>query len=93
MSGLGRGEEVVKRGVEVGRGTRCCVKVATRGLHEEQTAVVVVPGSGEKSDAIWHVPQRQKKLQGERIFEGRWQRDFRAIANSVDSADSQDQVC
>ena len=28
------------------------MKVATRRLLEEQTAVVVVPGSGEKSDAM-----------------------------------------
>ena len=33
------------------------MKVATRRLLEEQTAVDVVLGSGEKSDAMWHVPQ------------------------------------
>ena len=32
------------------------MKVATRRLLEEQTAVFAVPGSGEKSDAMWHVP-------------------------------------
>ena len=56
MSGLGRGEEVVRRRVEVGYDARCFVKVATRRLLEERTAVVVVPGSGEKSDAMWRVP-------------------------------------
>ena len=55
MSGLGRGEEVVKRGAEVGRDARCCVKVATRRLLEEQIAAVVL-GRGEKNDAMWHVP-------------------------------------
>ena len=57
VSGLGRGEEVVRRGAEVGWDARCCVKVATRRLLEEQTAVVIVPVSGERSDAMWHVPQ------------------------------------
>ena len=31
--------------------------VATKRLLEEQTAAVAVPGRGEKSDAMWHVPQ------------------------------------
>ena len=30
----------------------------TRRLLEEQLAVVAVLGSGKKSDAMWHVPQR-----------------------------------
>ena len=33
------------------------MKVATKRLLEEQIAAVVVPGRGEKSDAMWHVPQ------------------------------------
>ena len=32
------------------------MKVATKRLLEEQTAAVAVPGRGEKSDAMWHVP-------------------------------------
>ena len=36
---------------------RCCVKVATRRLFEEQIAAVVVLERGEKNDAMWHVPQ------------------------------------
>ena len=32
------------------------MKVATKRLLEEQIAAVVVPGRGEKSDAMWHVP-------------------------------------
>ena len=32
------------------------MKVATRRLLEEQTAVVGVPGSGKKSGTMWHVP-------------------------------------
>ena len=32
------------------------MKVATRRLLEEQIAAVVVPGRGEKNDAMWHVP-------------------------------------
>ena len=35
------------------------MKVATKKLLEEQIAAVVVPGRGEKSDAKWHVPQRE----------------------------------
>ena len=64
MSGLGKGDEVVRREPEVGRDERCCVKVATRRLLEEQIAAVVVPrrgenvpGRGEKNDSMWHVPQ------------------------------------
>ena len=34
------------------------MKVATKRLLEEQIAAIVVPGRGEKSDAMWHVPQR-----------------------------------
>ena len=34
------------------------MKVATKRLLEEQIAAVVVPGRGETSDAIWHVPHR-----------------------------------
>ena len=56
-SGLGKGEEVVRREPEVGGNARCCVKVATRRLLGEQIAAVVVPGKGEKNDAIWHAPQ------------------------------------
>ena len=56
MSGLGRGEEVVRRGAEVGWDARCCVKVATRRLLEELIAAVVVLERGEKNDAMWHVP-------------------------------------
>ena len=33
------------------------MKVATEKLLEEQIAAVVVPGRGEKNDAMWHVPQ------------------------------------
>ena len=54
---LGRGEEVVRRGAEVGWDARCCVKVATRRLLKVQLVVVPVLGSGKKSDAVWHVPQ------------------------------------
>ena len=36
---------------------RCCVRVTTRRLLEEQIAVVVVLESGKKDDAMWHVPQ------------------------------------
>ena len=32
------------------------MKVATKSLLEEQIAAVVVPGRGEKNDAMWHVP-------------------------------------
>ena len=32
------------------------MKVVTKRLLEEQIAAVVVPGRGEKSDAMWHVP-------------------------------------
>ena len=32
------------------------MKVATKRLFEEQIAAVVVPGRGEKNDAMWHVP-------------------------------------
>ena len=56
MSGLGKGEEVMRREPEVGRDSRCCVKVATRRLLEEQTAVVVVLESGKKDNAMWHMP-------------------------------------
>ena len=56
MSGLGKGEKVVRREPEVGLGARCCVKVATKSFLEEQIAAVVVPGRGEKSDDMWHVP-------------------------------------
>ena len=34
------------------------MKVATKRLLEEQIAAVVVPGRGETSDAMWHVPQQ-----------------------------------
>ena len=57
ISRLGKGEKVVRRKPEVGRGARCCVKVATKRLLEDQIAAVVVPGRGEKSDAMWHVSQ------------------------------------
>ena len=40
------------------------MKVATRRLLEEQTAVDVVLGSGEKSDAMWHVPQYREHVSG-----------------------------
>ena len=33
------------------------MKVATRRLLEEQITAVVVPGRGEKNNAMWHVPQ------------------------------------
>ena len=33
------------------------MKVATKRLLKEQIAAVVVPGRGEKNDAMWHVPQ------------------------------------
>ena len=56
MSGLGKGEEVVRREPEVGWDARCCVNGATRSLLEEQIAAVAVPGRGEKNDAMWHVP-------------------------------------
>ena len=32
------------------------MKVATRRLLEEQIAAAVVPGRGEKNDAMWLVP-------------------------------------
>ena len=40
------------------------MKVATRRLLEEQTAVVIVLESGEKDDAMWHVSRTffRKKL-------------------------------
>ena len=38
------------------------MKVATRRLLEEQTAVLVVLESGKKDDAMWHVPHRQVSL-------------------------------
>ena len=37
------------------------MKVATRRLLEEQIAAVVVPGRGEKNDAMWHVPQMKHR--------------------------------
>ena len=52
VSGLGKGEEVVRREPEVGGDARCCVKVATRRLVEEQIAVVVILESGKKDDAM-----------------------------------------
>ena len=55
-SGLGRDEEVVRRGAEVGWDARCCVKAATRRLLEEQLVVVAILWNGKKSDATWHVP-------------------------------------
>ena len=30
--------------------------VSTKRLLEEQIAAIVVPGRGEKNDAMWHVP-------------------------------------
>ena len=36
------------------------MKVATRRLLEEQIAAVVVPGRGEKNDAMWLVPHHRK---------------------------------
>ena len=57
VSGFGRGVEVVRRGAEVGWDARCCMKVATRRLLEEQIAAVVVLVRGEKNEVIWHVPQ------------------------------------
>ena len=33
------------------------MKVATRRLLEEQIAAFVVPGRGEKNNAMWHVTQ------------------------------------
>ena len=47
----------MRRGAEVGRDARCCVKATTRRLLEEQLVVVAVLGGGKKSDAMWHVPQ------------------------------------
>ena len=58
MSGLGRGEEVVRRGAEARWDARCCVKVGTRRLLLEQIAAVVVLERGQKNDAMWHVPHR-----------------------------------
>ena len=58
MKRLGNGVEVVRRGSEGERGARCCVRVITRRLLEEQIAVVVVLESGKKNDAMWDVPQR-----------------------------------
>ena len=37
------------------------MKVATKRLLEEQIAAVVVPGRGEKNDAMWHVPHHYSK--------------------------------
>ena len=39
------------------------MKVATRRLLEEQIAAVVVPGRGEKNDAMWHVPHYDLTVQ------------------------------
>ena len=39
------------------------MKVATRRLLEEQIAAVIVPGRGEKNDAMWHVPQEARVVQ------------------------------
>ena len=39
------------------------MKVATRRLLEEQVVVVAVLWSGKKSDAMWHVPHIQVKLE------------------------------
>ena len=47
----------MRKGAEVGRDARCCVKEATRRLLEEQLVVVAVLESGKKSDAMWNVPQ------------------------------------
>ena len=55
VSGLGKGEKVVRRGAEVGRDARCCVKVAISRLLEEQIAAVVVVGRGEKNDGMCHI--------------------------------------
>ena len=54
---LGNGVEVVRRESEGEWGARCCVRVTTRRLLEEQMAVVVAADSGTKDDAMWHVPQ------------------------------------
>ena len=59
VSGLSRGEEVVRRGAEVGWDARCCVKVATIRLLKEQIAAVFVLWRGEKNEAMWQVPQDQ----------------------------------
>ena len=37
------------------------MKVATRRLLEEQLLVFVVPGRGEKNDAMWHVPHQETR--------------------------------
>ena len=46
----------MRRGAEVGYGARCCVKVVTSRLLEEQIAAVVALGRGKENDAMWHVP-------------------------------------
>ena len=38
------------------------MKVATERLLEKQIAAVIVPGRGEKSDAMWHMSQMFLKL-------------------------------
>ena len=38
------------------------MKVATKRLLKEQIAAVVIPGRGEKSDAMWHVPQHDVNI-------------------------------
>ena len=46
----------MRREPEVGLDARCCVKVATRRLLEEQLAVVEILESGKKDDAMCLVP-------------------------------------
>ena len=38
------------------------MKAATRRLLEEQIAAVVIPGRGERNDAMWHVPHMVRSL-------------------------------
>ena len=46
------------------------MKVATRRLLEEQIAVVVVPESGKKDDAMWHVPQPLSAINSSNLLPG-----------------------
>ena len=43
------------------------MKVATKTLLEEQIAAVVVPGRGEKHDAMWNVPHLSARQSVEHV--------------------------
>ena len=69
---LGKGVEVVRRGGEGEWGARCCVRVMTRRLLEEQIAVVIVLERGEKNDAMWHMPQLFNTLLYSSVLKRTW---------------------